>query len=70
MAPAPAPGDEKVKVAVVAPTTPAGPVSMTVSGLTLSTSQLWRAADWSKLPAASLARTRKTWLPSSRSIAV
>src|SRR5947207_4814638 len=41
-----------------------GPVSMLVSGAVRSTVQVWVAGEASVLPAASVARTSKVWLPS------
>ena len=62
---APASLDEKVKLALVLAVELAGPVSTVVSGAR-SIVQEWTAALPSVLPAASVARTRRTWSPSER----
>ena len=54
----------KVKLASVALVGLLGPLPMVVSGGVRSMRQLWLAGIGSVLPAASVARTRKLWLPS------
>jgi hypothetical protein len=64
---APASFDENVnegdEVVIVEP--PAGPVSMVVSGMTVSTLNVREAGVASGLPAGSIARTWKVWEPSA-----
>ena len=56
---------ENPKVAAVASVVAPGPVSMVVSGTSVSTVQLHVAGDGSTFPAASFAWTLKVWAPSA-----
>ena len=57
--------EEKVRLAEPVATSAAGPPPMVVLGATVSTVQVRVASLASTLPAASVARTRKVWLPSA-----
>src|SRR2546422_10970569 len=58
--------DLKVKLGVVSFEGSAGLVSMVVFGAVRSTVQVWLAGEPSVLPAWSVARTSKVWLPALR----
>jgi hypothetical protein len=60
----------KPKLAAVEVVVPDGPETIDVSGAVVSggvcTVQLWVAGDASVLPAASVARTEKVWVPTAK----
>src|SRR6266511_4297811 len=56
----------KLKLGVAFPDGLEGLASIVVSGAVRSTVQVWLAGVWSALPAWSVARTSKVWLPSVR----
>ena len=58
--------DENVKFALAEFAGLVGFESMVVLGATVSTVQVYWAAEASMFPAASVARTLKVWLPSER----
>ena len=59
--------EEKEKLAALEVTVPVGPEEIVVSGGVVSwTVQVRLAGVASTLPAASMARTRKVWLPAAR----
>ena len=59
---------EKLKVALVELVSASGVESRVVLGAVRSTVHEWLAGDASVLPAASVARTWKEWLPAARPV--